>query len=451
LATYTTDEKVKAEVKNSVFDVCRTSTMLFTYLNYVKELRGLGPSVRKAIARYYEQTPIEKLDLHLVKYRNREGFTHCDAMRLSHPKTKDETRNNLFAYAVGKAEAPKGSKVAMYEELKGLKPDSKSDVDRVVASILASGMPREGIPTEFLNDKKVWWALLQDMPMTAMIRNLGKMSSVGLFDSNMRQEVELVVKRLTDPEYVTKSRIHPLGVLSAIKVYTAGRGVKGSNTWSVNTKIADALDTCMYLSFKNVEATGKRFLLGMDVSGSMSSPVLGMDHMSAIEATAALAGIINATETNVDIVGFGYNGTLGRGSMSYGWTPKGANKQSLYGHSGLTRLDISKKDRMDTIVKKMQKLNMGGTDCSLPIIYALENKIPVDVFVITTDNETWAGNMHPMEALKKYRKEMGINAKLVVLATSVTDFSIADAEDGGALDIAGFDSSVMQAISEFIK
>lgn len=39
---------------------------------------------------------------------------------------------------------------------------------------------REHIPTDLLNDRSVWAALLVKMPMTAMIRNLGKMSAVGL-------------------------------------------------------------------------------------------------------------------------------------------------------------------------------------------------------------------------------------------------------------------------------
>src|SRR5438128_2646339 len=36
-------------------------------------------------------------------------------------------------------------------------------------------LPREAIPTQWLNELRVWDALLARMPMTAMIRNLGKM------------------------------------------------------------------------------------------------------------------------------------------------------------------------------------------------------------------------------------------------------------------------------------
>ena len=42
------------------------------------------------------------------------------------------------------------------------------------------GLVREHIPTPLLSNVEVWRALLQNMPMTAMIRNLGKMTAIEL-------------------------------------------------------------------------------------------------------------------------------------------------------------------------------------------------------------------------------------------------------------------------------
>ena len=50
---------------------------------------------------------------------------------------------------------------------------------------------------------------------------------------------------------------------------------KGSSTWHPNQKVVDALDDAFYRAFENVEPTGKKFYLGVDVSGSMNTPVLG--------------------------------------------------------------------------------------------------------------------------------------------------------------------------------
>ena len=47
---------------------------------------------------------------------------------------------------------------------------------------------------------------------------------------------------------------------------------------------------------------------------------------------------------------------------------------------------------------------MGGTDCALPMVYAKNKHLDVDVFIVYTDSETWFGKIHPTEALKQYRK-----------------------------------------------
>jgi 60 kDa SS-A/Ro ribonucleoprotein len=59
--------------------------------------------------------------------------------------------------------------------------------------------------------------------------------------------------------------------------------------------------------------------------------------------------------------------------------------------------------------------------------------------------------MHPKQALDMYRQKMGINAKLIVCATSPTRFSIADPTDFGMLDIPGFSSDTPAIVSGFSR
>lgn len=92
---------------------------------------------------------------------------------------------------------------------------------------------------------------------------------------------------------------------------------------------------------------------------------------------------------------------------------------------------------------------MGGTDCALPMIYAKNHKLDVDVFIVYTDNETWFGKVHPSEALKQYRQATGIAAKLIVCGMAANQFSIADPDDAGMLDMAGFDSAAPEIIRSF--
>lgn len=85
--------------------------------------------------------------------------------------------------------------------------------------------------------------------MTAMIRNLGKMSAIGLLKP-LSHHTTLVCNRLRDETLLRKARIHPFNVLVALKTYEKGKGDRGKLTWEVNQPIVEALDEAFYMSFK---------------------------------------------------------------------------------------------------------------------------------------------------------------------------------------------------------
>ena len=107
--------------------------------------------------------------------------------------------------------------------------------------------------------------------------------------------------------------------------------------------------------------------------------------------------------------------------------------------------------RLDTVVREISDLSFGGTDCALPMLAAASNNMLFDAFVVYTDNETWAGSIHPMDALNKYRQMTGIPSKLIVVGMVSNGFSIADPNDVGCIDVVGFDADTPAAISQFIK
>ena len=85
------------------------------------------------------------------------------------------------------------------------------------------------------------------------------------------------------------------------------------------------------------------------------------------------------------------------------------------------------------------------------MVHALEKKLEVDVFIVYTDSDTWAGRVHPVEALKNYNKQMNRVAKLIVLGMESNGFTIADPQDPNMMDVVGFDTNVPEIISEFAK
>src|SRR3989454_1882173 len=82
---------------------------------------------------------------------------------------------------------------------------------------------------------------------------------------------------------------------------------------------------------------------------------------------------------------------------------------------GITRVNLSPGMRLADVIKRIEGISMGGTDCALPMLWAARNKLNVSGFVTYTDSETWAGNIHPAQALRQYRSEFVGDAKAVVV------------------------------------
>ena len=237
------DVAAKRALYAAIPKVCRIGTHLFQFCQCVQDMASWSRGLRTAVGKWYTEMPIAHLELQLVKYRQRQGWTHRDVLRLSHPKTNSE-KNPLLKYAVGKVEDPQtlGGMIAAYERIS--QPNVK--VKEVVEAIQEYRLPWEAIPTEMTKDKAVWEALLPHMGYTALLRNLAKMTSIGFLASNLDSNTKLVVEKLSK---VAGDRVHPMAVLLALKTYASGHGFKGSLTWSPVRSVVDILSDAFYLAF----------------------------------------------------------------------------------------------------------------------------------------------------------------------------------------------------------
>ena len=121
-----------------------------------------------------------------------------------------------------------------------------------------------------------------------------------------------------------------------------------------------------------------------------------------------------------------------------------------YWGSAITPLAITPRQRLDDVVRVTSGLPFGGTDCALPMRWARATKTRVDAFVIYTDNESWAGEVHVDQAQADYRQAMGIPARLVAVAMSADRYSVANPADAGQMDVVGFDAAAPRVIRDFI-
>ncbi len=428
--------------------VARTGTHLFQFALFVEGFRGWGRSLRRAVGRWYAAQPADALAYQAVKYRRREGVTHRDLLRLAHPARRvgagnpeldvSEEHARLFEWIVRG-----GDTDGLPRLVEGFARAQEAATARAAAALVREyRLPREAVKAEHLTSPEVWDALLDDMPMTALIRNLATMTRVGVLAPGSDGTAKAVAQ-LGDAERIRRARVHPIAVLAALRTYASGRGARGRGEWNAVRALVDALDAAFYTAFGNVEPTGKRLLLALDVSGSMTGgSVAGVPGLTPRDASAALALVTAATESQYEVVGFfaGKGGFEKRGRQVWtGFT------------DGLTPLTISPRQRLDDAVKTVSDLPFGGTDCALPMLYAQAREREIDTFVTYTDSETWAGHVHPAQALRDYRRASGIDARLVVVGMVSNGFSIADPTDPGMLDVVGFDVATPQLISDFAR
>lgn len=439
-ASYGSDED-RAYALSKLPEVARTASALFAFVGYSQQFRGWGRALARAVAHWYTDKPVDVVAYQAVKYRQRDGWTHRDVFRKAHPKSSDAAFKGLGEWIL------RGDASAAPDLVRAHELAMAAGPKELPGLIRKSGLTWEMIPTEALNEPKVWEALLEgNVPLGALIRQLPRLTRIGVIKP-LGDPTKAIAARLTDEAELGRARIHPLGVLIALHTYASGRGIRGSASWEPNAKIIDALDAAFYKAFANVEPAGKRTLLAMDVSGSMSFGQVAGIPISPRQATTGLALVLAATEPETHIIGFTGGSLLTRWAGSRKATPAGKGPYAR----AVSELKISPKMRLDAAINEVEGLPFGSTDCALPMLYALERGLEVDTFVVMTDNETWAGSIHPHEALEKYRRATGIPAKLIVLATSASRFSIADPDDAGMLDIAGFDAAVPQLVTEFSR
>lgn len=458
MAAGSSSQEVRKAALDAIPVVCRTGTHLFAFLESVKNFRGWGRALREAVCKWYLYRKPDNLAYQVVKYQQRNGWSHRDALRLVGGALKDlevsEEQQAVFRWIVAGPQwdertVDRNGKQVTYPAIdpervptiiEGYERIKKAEhVSQVLNCIEHYGLTHEMVPNQWKSDSDVWGVLLERMPITATLRNLGKLSAVGTL-SPLSRASSTVIARLLNMDNLRKGRVHPLSILVALNTYKQGHGVRGKLTWDPVSAVLDALDEAFYLAFGTIEPTGKSRLIALDVSGSMTwNAIAGMPGVTPRVGSAAMAMTTVRTEANYHVVAFSH----GRRTGAY---PRRSEV-----HKGIYTVPISKRQRLDDVCHTVAGLWAGGTDCALPMLWAAENKIDVDAIEIYTDSETKHGSIHPHQALERYRQKMGRDCKVVVVGMESNGFSIADPDDAGMLDVVGFDTAAPTLMFSFIK
>src|SRR5262249_53591873 len=175
--------------------VCRTSTHLFQFVAAAHSLgRGWGRALKRAVGDWYDNKTVDQLAYQMIKYRSRDGYDHKRLLETSHAPGGDQDRTALYKWAKGKDHDADALPGLVKAHLAARKTPGQREL---VALVTAHGLPWEAVPTVATTEPALWKAMLPFMGLTAMIRNLGAMTSYGALRP-LEQAVDTVVQRLTD-------------------------------------------------------------------------------------------------------------------------------------------------------------------------------------------------------------------------------------------------------------
>lgn len=400
--------------------VVRTGSHFYEWLSYTKSMRGFGKMVRDAGRAWLSDPDAHKLAYQLLKYQQRSGFSHRDALRLFHVKPASDDHQALFAWATqGWAELPEEipsaalAQIWWYEWL-------KRHPDQTHEAIAQGHLTHEMAAPVGTMDQQAWQLLFNEMPIGAMLRNLGSLTHLGVLGSQESANLERVHHVLTSREHLKKGRIHPLDILKALKTYASGGEVgRSQKKWQPVSRILNVLETALERSFEVLDPTGAVIMHAVDISGSMGFYTVPGSGILCSEIAAVMALATAKAEPNYAIRGF---------------------------DTEFRDLDITAKNSFQTAMKKTSSRTFGATDAGAAYRWMRRSGFFADVVVFWTDSESWAGSSHTSEALQKYRQKVNPNVKAIYVTLIPSHISLVDPQDPYSWDLGGFDPSLPRVI-----
>ena len=253
---------------------------------------------------------------------------------------------------------------------------------------------------EHLTSPEVWEALLEDMPMTALDPQPGdddarRPARAGLGTARRRSSRSSATR-----SGIRQARVHPIAVLVALRTYAAGHGGAAGSSGRRSAQIVDALDAAFYTAFENVEPTGKRMLLALDVSGSMACGCgrrrAGPDAARCLGGAGAGDGGDRAALRDRRLLRRqAAAGRPARAALDCGdGRPDAAGDQPAAAPG---------RRRADGVATCRSAARTARCRCCTRSSAERE----IDTFVVYTDRETWAGDVHPAQALARLPARVG--------------------------------------------
>jgi len=352
-----------------------------------------------------------------------------DIIKMVRPKAVDPEHEAFFGYMIGKVSTKEGGKA---EALPPLVKDFEAWKQN-------RDLPPPRVPFQMLTAQQLstaqWATIFRHGNWHFTRMNLNTAARHGVF-KEFPDVADIVADRLRDKGAIERARVFPYQLLMT---YLAVKD-------EVPRKVVDALHDALEIAVENVPKIDGTVVVFPDVSGSMSSPVTG-DRGSATTAVRC-----------VDIAALFGAAILRRNP--------GARVVPI---DTRVHLDcrMEPRDTVMTNASKLAKFGGGGTALGAAMEWLNKEKIPADVVVFVSDNESWAdrggwvtsgsqwgsgrtGSTLMMEQFRKLQNR-NPNAKLVCIDVQPYGSSQAPDERGAILNVGGWSDQVFNVVDAFIR
>lgn len=356
-----------------------------------------------------------------------------DVLRLARPTPKDNARRALFGWLTDK-EASKwspASAVDLPHEVCALDAFRKSDSAAEQVALLDGAKLRWDLLADAARGPSVWKAMANQMGPQALRMNLNTLLRHEVLHD--REMVDYVAAKIADAEEIRHSRQFPYQYLAA---YLNAED-------SLPQKIKAALCQAAEVACGNVPELPGPVVIGLDVSGSMQSPVTGQRGRGAtskvrcVDVAALFAAAILRRNPDSVVIPF----------------------DDLVHRAGL--------DPQDTILSlaaRLAKYGGGGTNCSLPLAEACSTyrNRRFAGCVLVSDQESWIGTgrygstatmMAWQEFVKnQVRLQANHEAGPKLVCIDLQPYTTTQAPDrSDILNVGGFSDAVFGVVASFLR
>jgi len=333
----------------------------------------------------------------------------ADVIKMVHPKPRDEYREAMLGYLIGRdVDTSKLPEIVNEFEKFKRTTDAKQ---RIVPDV-----PFQMLTSVDLKERD-WKHLARNAPWQMTRMNLNTFLRHGVFKD--KEMVDLVAKRLRNRSSIERARVFPYQLMAAfINVND-----------EMPSQVRNALQDAMEIAVSNVPKVNGKVYVFPDVSGSMNCSVSGYrkgstSKIRCVDVAALVAAAMLRTNRDAVVVPF---------------------------ECKVVSCKLNPRDSVMTNAQRLASMMGGGTNCSAPLRKLNDKKANGDLVVYVSDNQSWfdkRGGRQATATMQQWQAFKARNPQAKMICIDIQPYGTSQTvERDDIIHVGGFSDQVFRLIS----